>query len=109
MNIEPENTPLEKENNLFKPSFSGSMLIFGGVSFFRVFFLPISLVVPENLAAQGTWMISPFAVKLGILRMPRVGFRKGEKLKEREGDHFKLGGGFRYFFSPLLEEDSHFD
>jgi len=54
-------------------------------------------------------MISPFAVKLGILRMPRVGFRKGEKLKEREGDHFKLGGGFRYFFSPLLEEDSHFD
>jgi len=54
MNIEPENTPLEKENNLFKPSFSGSMLIFGGVSFFRVFFLPISLVVPENLAAQGT-------------------------------------------------------
>ena len=33
INMEPENTPLEKENHLpdSKPSCSGSILIFGGV------------------------------------------------------------------------------
>ena len=30
INMEPENTPLEEENDLPKPSFSGSMLILGG-------------------------------------------------------------------------------
>ena len=33
--MEPENEPLEEEIPIFKPSFSGSMLVFGGV-----FFLP---------------------------------------------------------------------
>ena len=32
INMEPENTPLEKDNYLPKPSFSGSMLIFGEVN-----------------------------------------------------------------------------
>ena len=32
INMEPENIWLEKENHLSKPSFSGSMLIFGGVA-----------------------------------------------------------------------------
>ena len=31
INMEPENIPLEKEKSSSKPSFSGSMLIFGGV------------------------------------------------------------------------------
>ena len=38
INMEPENAPLEKENHLHKPSFSGSMLIFEGVSqIYKVF------------------------------------------------------------------------
>ena len=32
INMEPENIALEKENHLSKPSFSGSMLIFGGAA-----------------------------------------------------------------------------
>ena len=30
INMDPENTPLEKEKTSSKPSFSGSMLILGG-------------------------------------------------------------------------------
>ena len=35
INMEPENTPLEKAKSSSKPSFSGSMLIFRGVVEYR--------------------------------------------------------------------------
>jgi len=38
-NMEPENQPLEKEIPFWKPSFSGSMLVFGSVSLLYVLFV----------------------------------------------------------------------
>ena len=39
INMEPKNTPLEKEKTASKPSFSGSLLIFRGVCFFPQTFI----------------------------------------------------------------------
>ena len=88
MNMEPENTPLEKEN-LSKPSFSGSMLIFGGVSFFRVFFFPpISFGCPWQPCRPRYLNDQPIRCETRNFEDARRWFLQGGKLKGRDGDHF---------------------